>query len=78
MKKNYKKTLLFFISLFLLLSLAGCSKFTQCDVCQKEKICYLYELQMYGLTEEHYLCDDCFDIAAQGAENIGGTIKKIK
>lgn len=61
------------------LSLTGCGRRTNCDVCKKEMYCHLYRLTLYeDYTEDHWICDKCHDDIKSGAEAMGGTLEEIK
>lgn len=77
MKKAIKKaTVLVSLVSMMTISLAGCAKKTECEMCQETKKCYKYEMTVEGETESGYLCDTCADTMKGLVGLVGGEIKK--
>ena len=77
MKKTIKKIGLF-VSLagLMTMTLVGCSKKTECELCGETKKCYEYEASVDGETETGWFCDDCAEDMESLFSLSGGTFKK--
>ena len=77
MKKAIKKAGLFVSMVGLMsMSLVGCAKKTECELCEQTKKCNEYEASYGGETETGWFCDDCADQMEALMNLGGGTFKK--
>lgn len=77
MKKAIKKVGLFVSMVGIMsMTLVGCAKKTECEICGETKKCNKYEVSAAGETETGWLCDDCADDMEELLKLTGGTIKK--
>lgn len=77
MRKAIKKvTVMVGLVSMMALSLTGCKKKTECEMCGETKSCYKYEITYDGDSESGYLCDDCADTMKSLTELAGGKFKK--
>lgn len=77
MKKAIKKVgLLVGMVGLMTMTLVGCSKKTECELCGETKKCYEYEASAGGETETGWFCDDCAEDMESLFSLSGGTFKK--
>ena len=77
MKKFTKKLVaLATLSALMSLSLVGCAKKTDCELCAEEKKCHEYEATIEGEKESGWFCDDCADSMESLVKLAGGKWKK--
>lgn len=81
MKKLLKKTVAVAgIITMMAMTMTGCAKKTECEMCEETKKCNKYEITMDGESESGYLCEDCADQmqAIVDLAKAGGADAKMK
>ncbi len=76
MKKLKKIGAVVTLACMMTVSLAGCTKTTECAECGEKKKCTEYEFELMGEEGSDWFCEDCVDDCKAMVEMWGGTFKK--
>lgn len=77
MKKVIRKALIVTsVATMMCLSLVGCAKKTECELCGEEKKCKEYEAELMGESNSGWFCNDCAETMEEQIKAFGGTWSK--